>query len=216
MFSRKVVPGISAAALVMSLVMVPGMVQAESLYAGLGFGNAKSSNDTACSELNGLMDPGYSCSSDATDTGTKAFIGYQIGNSVAAELAYVDLGKYKVSASGTVASVPSTAGLEAKAKGYNLSLVANFPVNANFSFLVRAGLFRWDVKLSASASGGLVAGSSESASGTDLASGLGVQYDFSKSLGMRAEWQRFMDVGNPDTTGKSDVDLTSLSLVFKF
>ena len=33
---------------------------------------------------------------------------------------------------------------------------------------------------------------------------------------MRAEWEKFKDVGDENTTGKGDMDLLSFSLVFNF
>jgi opacity protein-like surface antigen len=217
MSSRKTALGISAAALIAGLSMAPVLAQAENLYVGLGVGDTRLKDNASCSDLSAILDPGYSCSSDTADSGRKAFIGYQIGKSVAVELAYVNFGEYDMSASGAITGFPATGNSETKIKGYNLSLLANFPVNEKFSFLARAGVFRWDYKTSATVSAmGLTEGDSESATGTDLASGLGVQYDFSNTLGVRAEWQRFMDVGNPDITGKTDIDLTSLSFVFKF
>jgi len=46
--------------------------------------------------------------------------------------------------------------------------------------------------------------------------GLGAQYNLSKSVGLRAEWERYFDVGDADSTGEMDVDLISAGVVFKF
>jgi len=46
--------------------------------------------------------------------------------------------------------------------------------------------------------------------------GAGFQYHFTKRLAARAEWQRYSDVGNDNTTGQSDIDVLSIGLVIKF
>jgi opacity protein-like surface antigen len=45
--------------------------------------------------------------------------------------------------------------------------------------------------------------------------GLGAQYNLSKSVGLRAEWERYFEVGD-NTTGEMDIDLISVGVVYKF
>ncbi len=214
---NKLVRGLSVVVLILELAATPAMAQSAGLYGGIGFGNSTVKDDTSCSDLAGLFDPGFSCSSDDTDTGWKVFIGNQLNENAAVEFGYVDLGKITGSASGTVLGTPVSVNADVKAKGFNVSLVGSLPVSNEFSFMGRIGLFRWDIDATASANvGGFPGSASESDNGVDLSFGLGAQYDFSKKAGIRAEWERFQDVGNQDTTGQSDVDLLSLSLVFRF
>lgn len=198
-------------------IAISSVAQAAGWYGGVGFGNSKIKDDTFCSDAASLFDPGSSCSSDDTDTGWKVFIGNQFNKNAAIEFGYIDLGKTTGSASGTVLGIPTTASADGEAKGFNLSFVGSLPVSNEFSVLGRIGLFRWDVDVSASANvGGFPASVSDSATGTDFTFGIGAQYDFSKSAGVRVEWETFQDVGDQDSTGQSDVELLSLSLVFRF
>lgn len=217
---NKLLQSFSAAVLILGFAAAPSMVQAEGWYGGIGIGNSKVKSDSTCSDFADLFDPGFSCSSDDTDTGWKVFIGNQFNKNAAIEFGYVDLGKFTTNVSGNVTVPPTiamTASGDAEPKGFNLSLVGSLPVSNEFSLLGRIGLFHWDLDVSASASGGgFSASASDSASGTDLTFGVGAQYDFSKTAGVRVEWERFQDVGDENTTGQSDVDLLSLSLVFKF
>jgi OOP family OmpA-OmpF porin len=216
---KRSILSLSAAVLILGLAATPSMALAEGWYGGLGFGNTKAKDDTTCSDLSGILDPGYSCSTDDKDTGKKVFVGYQFNKNGAVEFGYVDLGKFTASASGTVTppGITVSASGDTKAKGFNVTLVGSLPVTNEFAVLGRIGLFRWDVDASASASGGGVsAGGSDSATGADLTFGVGAQYDFSKTVGARVEWERFQDLGDQGTTGQSDVDLLSLSLVFRF
>jgi len=42
-----------------------------------------------------------------------------------------------------------------------------------------------------------------------------VRYDFTRNLGVRAEWQKYQDVGGGDI-GESDVDVLSIGAIWKF
>jgi len=213
----KLLQSFSVAVLILGLAAIPSTAQAAGWYGGIGFGNSTVKDDSSCSDVASLFDPGFSCSTDDTDTGWKVFIGNQFNKNAAIEFGYVDLGKTTASASGTVLGTPVSLSGDVKAQGFNVDLVGSLPVNNEFSFLGRIGLFRWDVDASASANvGGFPGSASESDTGVDLTFGLGAQYDFTKNAGVRVEWERFQDVGNEDTTGQSDVDLLSLSLVFRF
>ena len=207
----------TAAVLILGLAALPSVAQAEGWYGGVGFGNSKVKDDIICSDAPSFFDPGYSCSSDNTDTGWKIFIGNQFNKNAAVEFGYVDLGKITFSASGNVLGTPVSLSGDGKAKGLNLALVGSLPVTNEFAVLGRIGLFRWDADLSVSGNiGGFSGAGSDSASGTDLTFGVGAQYDFTKSAGVRVEWERFKDVGDDSTTGQSDIDLLSLSLIFRF
>ena len=148
-------------------------------------------------------------SDDDRDRGGKIFGGYQFNKNFGAELGYVNLGK--ATASGVILGVPVT--VSEKAKGFELLGVGTLPLADKFSAYGKLGFFRWDVDASATI-GGLSASLSEN--GTDLTYGIGLKYDFAKNIGARLEWQRYKDLGNNATTGKSDVDLVSIGIVFKF
>lgn len=198
--------------LVAGLIAVSGLIagapaaraQDAGFYAGIGVGRSELKD--ACA--------GITISCDDTDTGWKLFGGYQFNKYLGAELGYVDLGK--ATASGTILGVAVSA--TAKAKGWEFLGVGTLPIADKFSVYGKAGLFRWDVDVSAT---GVVPGFAPVAvgasdKGTDFTYGIGLKYDFTKSIGARVEWQRYKDVGNDATTGKSDVDLLSLGIVFKF
>ena len=131
---------------------------------------------------------------DDSDTALGIFGGYQFHKNFAAELGYTDLGK---------ASAPGFA--DAEASGFELVGVGSFPLTERFSLYGKLGFFRWDVD-----SGG------QSDSGTDLTYALGVQWNFTKRLGFRAQYQVYKDVGDSATTGSTDVDVLGVGVVFKF
>jgi len=190
-------------------------------YIGAGFGQAKAKDAGNCSDFSGpgLFNPGYSCSIDDTDTSFDLFLGYAITPNISAELGYVDLGKYTLDASGTVfgTSTPVALNGDIKAKGWTMSAVGTLPLQPSFSLLGRFGFFIWNVDISVNASSGSLSGSaSDSASGTDPLFGIGAQWNVNKNLGLRGEWTHYMDVGDENTTGQSDVDNLSISVLYNF
>jgi len=213
---RKILP----VAALLSLPCGAVYAQSQGWYIGAGAGQSKATNAASCSDLNGVLDPGFSCSSNDTGTGLKVFAGYQFNPYLGVEGSYVDLGKFKISASGTVALNPATADGSDKASGFGLDAVGTLPINEQFGLLARVGAFHWTLDSTASVTlgGGIpnpTTTASEKPSGTGVDFGVGAKYDFNSVAGLRVEWQRFKSIGNDDT-GKSDVDLISASLLYRF
>lgn len=51
---------------------------------------------------------------------------------------------------------------------------------------------------------------------TDLTYGFGGQFNVSPQVGIRAEWQRYTNMGDNATIGESDVDVMSLGVIVRF
>jgi OOP family OmpA-OmpF porin len=164
-------------------------------YAGLAIGQAKSKD--ACS---GVIGTGISC--DDTDTALKIFGGYQFMRYLAAEAAYTDFGKANASGGGVTADIKSHA--------WELVAVGSYPIGTSgFAPYAKLGLYRGETKLSSNV------GISAKESNTDLTYGIGVRYDFMRNFAVRAEWQRYGDVGGGNV-GKSDVDVLNIGALYKF
>jgi OOP family OmpA-OmpF porin len=211
---------LSIAALLL-LPWCPVHAQSEGWYIGAGAGRSKAINAGACSDLNGTFDPGFSCTSNDTSSGWRLFAGYRFNPNLALEGAYVDLGTFKVSASGNLTAIPASVSGSDKASGFSFDAVGMLPLSGDFGLLGRAGIFAWTLDASTSTTGGGVfppgstATVSDKPSGASLDFGVGAKYDFNGVAGLRVEWQRFMSIGNDDT-GKSDIDLISASLLYRF
>jgi OmpA-OmpF porin, OOP family len=169
----------------------PALAQDAGFYAGLHIG--QSSVKDGCEGLT-------SC--DDEDTGWKILGGYQFNRHLAVELGYSDLGEI----SGVDTGVPVTA----EATVFDLVAVGILPVGNNFSVYGKLGMYRAEVDAEATGFG------SVSESNTGMTFGVGVRWDFTKNLGVRAEYQKYSDVGNDDTTGESDIDVISIGVVFRF
>ena len=58
---------------------------------------------------------------------------------------------------------------------------------------------------------------SSSSSGSDLTYGLGMKYDFTRNTAVRFEWQRYKNVGDPNSNGgQGDIDFIGANLVVRF
>ena len=184
---------IAVAALGAAAFSLPATAQMSmsSAYVGGGFGQSK----FKCPS-------GASCSDDK-DTAFKIFGGYQFNKNIAAEVGYTDLGKAKASGGGVTA--------EEKATAWELSAVGSFPVWQQLSILGRLGLYYGEGKVDAP-------GVSGKKNTTDLTYGLGVGWDFTKNLGVRAEWQRYSKLKFEAAGGStdSDVDVLGASVLWRF
>ena len=138
---------------------------------------------------------GYSC--DDTTTGFKLFTGGKLWNVVGLELSYLELGK------------GHRAGGDIRARGIDLSLIGNLPINQGFSVFGKVGSTYGWTRTSASAPGI----SSGKERGFGLSYGAGLNYDFASNWGVRAEWERhrFDFVG-----ANKDTDLFSVGVTYRF
>lgn len=192
------------AVLGMTMIAAPAAIAAD-MAAGdagwyAGFSAGRTDFGVSDSDLAGV---GFVGSVDDDDTGWKVYGGYQFTKNWGVEFGWVDLGE--VDAKGTVLGVPVT--VKAEVDGWTLSGVGTLPFTNNFSGFAKLGIIRADVD--AKASGGGVTGSADDTS-TEWTAGLGVKYDFTRNVGLRAEWERFNDLGG------DDADLLSIGVVFKF
>jgi OmpA-OmpF porin, OOP family len=190
-------------AVLIGFMASPATAQDTGVYIGAAFGQAK--HKDACE--------GADISCDETDSAWKLFGGYQFSRFLAVELGYADLGQSK--ASGTVGAVTVDAAFEVTA--WELVAVGSFPVMDRLSVLGKFGLYRADIELSGS--GRIGAGTpipfSGDESNNEITFGVGARYDFTRNLGLRAEWQRYKKVGG-DETGEVDIDLISAGLIWRF
>ncbi len=183
-------------------------------YGGINIGQSAADIDHGRIR-SGLLSSGFTTTSitdDDRDTGYKLFGGYQINKYFALEAGYFDLGKFEF----TATTVPAgTLRGNIKVKGLNFDAVGIFPFNERFSVFGRVGLSYAEAKDSFSGTGLVTAqNSNPSKSDTNYKLGLGLQYHFTKSLGMRAEAERYRI--NDAVGNKGDIDLLSIGLVYRF
>jgi len=184
-------------------------------YGGISVGQSKAKIDDA-RITSGLLGRGFartSISDDDRDTGYKLFGGYKFNKNFALEGGYFDLGKFGFMA--TTVLPAGTLNGNIKLQGLNLDAVGILPISEKFSAFGRIGVNYAEARDSFSGTGAVnVLNPSPSKRDTNLKLGLGLQYDFTPSLGMRLEAERYRI--NDAVGNKGDIDLVSLGLVYRF
>ena len=208
---------ITAAFVVASGLMAgPILAADQGGYIGVSIGQSKVDLDK--SEIDASLAAlglGGSTSVDDKGDSFKIFGGYQLNRNLALELGYVNFGKF--TSNTTITSGGSgTLNGEWKAWAVDFSVLGILPLGESGSLFGRLGASAWnlDVDLTASGPGGVATGS-DSASGVSGVLGLGGAYKFTPNFAVRAEYERHFSVGNDDT-GKSDIDLITVGMVYHF
>lgn len=203
--------GMKCSAVMFAVVLAMGVGIAQAAgpggYVGGGLGEARALDlhDSACSQLNDFLDPGFSCTVDDSKTAFKFFAGAQFNDYLGAEGSLVYLGDFEGSADGTFGGSPAHLHFRYEASGISGDMVGTLPITKEFSLLGRVGVFLWSVTDIFD----------DVTDGVSLDYGAGVEYDFTRNVGLRAEYVKYQDVGN-NNTGKTDIDFTSLSLIYRF
>ena len=153
-----------------------------------------------------------------TDTGWKLYMGYRFLPYFALEGAYAALGE--VSAETTITSflgipVPAQT-LSAKVEVNDtlyLAAVGIVPLGDRFAIFGKVGFYSAEADLTVCGGAGCV---SEKERDENWMYGLGIDLFFTRQWGMRAEWERFTNVGSDQTGGKGDVDLISVGVIYRY
>jgi len=192
----------------------PAMADDTGWYGGLNIGQSRAKIDDAkiTSTLLGAGLNTTSITDDNHDTGYELFGGYRFNRNFALEGGYFDLGKFGF----TSTTVPAgTLNGEIKLRGLNLDAVGILPITEKFSAFGRVGANYAEAKDSFSGTGAVnVIRPSPSKSDLNYKFGAGLQYDFTQSLGMRLEAERYRI--NDAVGNKGDVDLVSVGLIYRF
>jgi OOP family OmpA-OmpF porin len=183
-------------------------------YAGASIGQsrAKIADDRITAQLLRGNPVTTSISDDNRDLGYKIFGGYLINKNFAIEGGYFDLGDFGFKA----LTLPTgTLNGNIKLKGLNLDVVGILPLSEKFAAFGRVGVNYAHTKDSFSGTGSVnVLNPNPSKYDTNYKFGVGLQYALTKSIGIRAEAERYRiddALGN-----RGDINFLSLGLVYKF
>lgn len=208
--------GLAGALLVMVLANAPAHAATGDWYAGASAGPTKALDLSSGAINQALAGQGLSVATttvDSTSTGWKLYGGRRLGGNFAVEAGYADLGRYDFS--GQVVTDPGTVDARLRANEWFLAGVASWPL-APLELHARFGMGYWHAKLNASGAFGGAGVANTSASGWGTIFGVGVQYALSPQWSARLEWERYMKVGKAAVTGRTDIEMWSLGLVYQF
>ena len=165
----------------------------------VGFSIGQATIDDACDDIN---IPGVSC--DDSDTSFKIYGGSKVNKNFGFEIAYVDMGQAELTDGVTT--------IKYEATGFNFSALGIIPVSNNVDIFGKAGLMLWDAEASISAPFNV----SEDDNGTDITFGVGINFNASEKFAIRAEFEKFNNVGDEDTTGESSVTVLTVGAIMYF
>lgn len=183
----------------LGLLVMSGAVNAGG-YLGVGFGESSV-------DVTPYYYPGLTTAVSDSDTAFKLFGGYGFNDNVAIEAGYTNFGEFGVAyGDGSFDYV--------EAGALYIAAVGNVPLGP-VTLFGKAGLANWFLDYSGVDTYWGWAWS-DTATGIDPMVGFGANLDLADAFAVRGEFERFMDVGDRDMTGQSDVDVLSVSAVLKF
>ncbi len=141
--------------------------------------------------------------------GYRLKLGYQYSRYLAVESQYTDFGR----TSGDFLSSTANLGSAFRSTGYGVDTVAMLPWRS-FSFYGRLGAYRGESRNAFAQYSTSLLGDSTSLR-TRWRYGMGVRYDFTKSLGIKAEVERYSPLGTP-LEAQAETDLVSIGLSWRF
>lgn len=181
---------------ILSIVLLSALsttAMAEGLYAAVDVGQSTAKD--ACAGV------GVGVSCNESGTAFRFGGGYQINPNLGVEATYGILGSAKASAGSNSAEV--------KPKTLQLSATGTFPVGNEISVIGKLGIARTSADFTATGF------ASQSTTSTKLAYGFGAQYDLSKNMSVRAQYESLGEIADP-ITGTYKVSLFSAGVVMKF
>lgn len=151
----------------------------------------------------------FSAPARNNDGGYRLKLGYQYSRFFSVEGQFVDFGR----APGDIFASPGNLASAFRSQGMGVDTVATLPWRS-FSFYGRLGAYRGDSHNAFAAySTSLLTDASPR--NTRWRYGLGMRYDFTKSLGVRAEVERYSPLGTPLDT-QAETDLISVGVSWRF
>lgn len=171
--------------------------------AGGGFGKVRKYCETADAAH------GFTGVCDDSNSGFRVFGGYKFSPYVGVELGYTSFAR------GRADGVRNSQTVFGLWKGYGVGLtgVAFLPLGDSVELMAKAGVIGWNVE---GPNSNLALRTMINDRGLSLTAGAGVTWFFIPQVGLRLEFERFQNVGDPATVGRFNVDHLSLNVVGRF
>ena len=190
------------------------MAAASDWYGGFSAGQSRAEVDDnrIRSELLGSGLTTTSIGDNERDLAYKIFGGYKFNRNFALEGGFFNLGVFGFDATTSPAGTLSGS---VKMRGLNLDAVALLPLGEKLSAFGRLGGLYGYSRTSFTGTGAVVVADAHNTKRAgNYKAGLGLQYDFTESLALRGEFERYRL--NDGVSNRGDIDMASLGLVFKF
>jgi OmpA-OmpF porin, OOP family len=160
-------------------------------------------------------------------------VGYRWHKYFATEIGYAKLGEanYRLPVSIDVTATPAvgtalTGNIAAEramqfvSAGPTISALGMLPIGQAIDLHVRGGIYLADTRVTnrirdVQSNFGNVVHRRVDASQTELYAGIGGAWNINENFVLRLEYQKYLDVGDDEKTGESDIDVFNLSVLFK-
>lgn len=142
-----------------------------------------------------------------TDAAYRLKLGYKYSRFLTVESEYVDFGNN----AGSVFANPANLSSAFRTSGFGVDTIATVPIWRQFSFYGRLGAYTGSRNIYFSNPASLLGDNTR----TRVRYGLGVRYDFTKAVGIRAELERYAPPGAV-FSGESEADLFSVGVSWRF
>ena len=207
-----------ARAIALCVSIAAGTSFAQSTYIGGSVGSSTNKQNTGSNDFG----VGTRQSTDESDTGYKLFVGRQLNGSFSVEGGYVSLGKSSANYGGS-----PTQSFSVKNTAWFAALKGDLPIGAGFSAFGKVGTAYTRSSNSITAA---CSASNDSCTNTknklNAIYGVGVEYDITKSVSARLEYEDFGTFGNSVTlvnssyisggTARTKASLWSLGVAVAF
>ena len=184
-------------------------------YVGIGAGRASADTPAIAPIVAGTPVTSVAVSGDSDATAAKAFVGYQFNKYIAAEGGYFRLGDFTFD--GTTTPAGTLHGSYKNRSGYNLDAVGSLPVwQDKLILLARVGVqtSKTSDLFNGTGAAAPLANPSPSKNQVSYKYGAGAEYDFTKNVGARLEWERYRV--SDGISDKINVDFISASILYRF
>jgi OOP family OmpA-OmpF porin len=186
-------------------------------YVAVGFGASTTDVDESVVAVAGAT--ASTLTPDERDPGFKLLVGYAFSPHWAVEGGFAQLGEFSITRDVT-APAAGAANASIRVKGFVIDLVGTAPLGGRFSAIGRAGVLLSEVRTFRAVSGAATLAPGLPSNGIsdefNLKLGVGLQYELSPKVALRAEWEHFYRVGDPAATGEMEINLVGGGIVLRF
>lgn len=239
MKTMKRVMGLMACGLAMTVAAANAAAEAApGFYLGLSGGESKV-KDMSQGQFDGILLDVFFNVGAPLISGTSSFeesarslslfAGYQFNPFIAVEAGYVDLGaaeyrfRGQVNPPGPISVAPASLSMDIETTGFTISGIGSLPLGDIFDLHGRLGFLIADTELKVETTIGNGSGSdSRKLDSTNVLFGVGGAFHLGDHWSISIDWTRYDNVGDededddPDTEAGFDIDVWSLSGMFRF
>ena len=189
-------------------------------YGGISLGHGEAKRTGSWAEQADLTYRGQGVTSLTTiSTGSSAwkmFGGYQVDETFGVEASYARLGKFNGSSRVTAPAAGTGSG-KWEADAFSVAATGTMPIHENrVAAFGKLGLAYTNLSISATATGGATtAAYAPSNSRINPMLGIGIRFDMTKKIGLRAEFEHYNNVGEGGKTGQSSVEMLSIGMQYR-